>query len=206
MNHGFTALFFEAARILALLALAFKARSGQKRRISLWFLIYNAKGGGGSSMRERNFLIAFFAVFGPVSAHAAASPVAVTGLISSRLQLGIAELGAFPAVHVSATQISGRGPVPLDCTGAALSAIIAKAGLNVGKANNAKLAHSVLVTADDGYAVSLSLGEIDPDYGNENAIIATQCNGQPMEAPRLVVPGDKHGGRAVNGVVSIEVK
>ncbi len=62
--------------------------------------------------------------------------------------------------------------MPLDCTGAALSAIVAKAGLNVGKGNNAKLAHSVLITADDGCAAAPSLGEIDPDYGNENVIIA----------------------------------
>lgn len=157
-------------------------------------------------MRKCNFVIAILGLFGPVSAHAAGAPVAVTGLVSTPLQLTMAELGAFPATHVTATQVSGRGPVPLDCTGAALSAIIAKAGLKVGTANNAKLGHSVLVTADDGYAVSVSLGEIDPDYGNESVIIATACNGKPMDGPRLVVPSDKHAGRAVQGVVSIEVK
>lgn len=118
----------------------------------------------------------------------------------------MADLGEFPATHITATQVSGRGPVPLDCTGAALSAIIAKAGLNVGKGNNAKLAHSVVITADDGYGAALSLGEIDADYGNQNVIVATQCNGKMLDAPRLVVPGDRHAGRAVNGVVSIEVK
>jgi DMSO/TMAO reductase YedYZ molybdopterin-dependent catalytic subunit len=149
--------------------------------------------------------IVILAVFGAVPARAA-QPVAVGGLVSNPLHLTLADLNAFPAEHVSVTQVSGRGPVPLDCTGAKLRTILDKAGLNVGKGNNAKLAHSVLITADDGYAAALSLGEIDADYGDENAIIATQCNGKPMQAPRLVVPGDKHGGRAVNGVVSIDVK
>jgi DMSO/TMAO reductase YedYZ molybdopterin-dependent catalytic subunit len=157
-------------------------------------------------MKKHLRAIAILAGLSPVCAMAAGAPLAVTGLVSNPLHLTLADLSGFPATHVSATQVSGRGPVPLDCTGASLAAILDKAVLNLGSKNNAKLAHSVLISADDGYAVALSLGEIDPDYGNESAIIATTCNGKPMDAPRLVVPSDKHGGRAVNGVVSIEVK
>jgi hypothetical protein len=50
------------------------------------------------------------------------------------------------------------------------------------------------------------LGEIDPDYGHAAPVIATDCGGKALEAPRLVVPGDGHAGRAVRGVVTIEVK
>jgi DMSO/TMAO reductase YedYZ molybdopterin-dependent catalytic subunit len=150
-------------------------------------------------------LIAFFLAISP-AALAADPPIAVTGLVNTPLHLTLADLGGFPATHVSATQVSGHGPVPLDCTGVSLGAIIAKAGLDVGAKNNANLAHTLLVTGDDGYAVALSLGEIDPNYGSAPAIIATTCNGKPEENPRLVVPNDKHGGRAVQGVVSIEVK
>lgn len=157
-------------------------------------------------MTKPAYAAVLFAMLFPASAHAADAAITVNGLVATPLHLSMADLGVFPTVHVSATQISGRGPVPLDCSGAALGAIIAKAGLNVGKGNNAKLAHSVVITADDGYAALVSLGEIDPDYGNQNAILATQCNGKPMDAPRLVVPGDRHGGRAVSGVVSLEVK
>ena len=149
--------------------------------------------------------IAFFLTVSP-AALAAAPPIAVTGLVSTPLHLTVADLGNFPATHVSASQISGHGPVPLDCIGAAVSAILSKAALNLGKDRNANLAHSLLVTGDEGYAVSLSLGEIDPDYGNAEPVIATSCNGKALDNPRLVVPHDKHGGRAVQGVVSIEVK
>ncbi|HVZ27198.1 MAG TPA: hypothetical protein VG798_00945 [Rhizomicrobium sp.] len=137
----------------------------------------------------------------------AAEPgIALTGLVDHPLTLTLTDLRGFPSVHVAATQVSGKGPVRLDCSGAAVNALLDKAGLNLGKANNARLAHGLLVTADDGYAVMVSLGEIDPDYGNEQAIIATDCGGQALDAPRLVMPADKHGGRAVRGVAKIEVK
>jgi DMSO/TMAO reductase YedYZ molybdopterin-dependent catalytic subunit len=158
-------------------------------------------------MKRHRCLIAILVLVGAASAQAATDPpLAVTGLVSNPLHLTLAELGTFPVTHVSATQVSGHGPVPLDCSGASLAAILDKAGLNVGNKNNARLGHSVLVTADDGYAIAFSMGEIDPDYGSENVIVATQCNGKTLENPRLVVSSDKHAGRAVQGVVSIEVK
>jgi hypothetical protein len=154
--------------------------------------------------RLESIAIALFLI--PAAACAAEPSLSLSGLVAHPLHLTLTELRSFPAIHVSATQASGKGPVVLDCGGAALTALLDKAALNVGKGNNAKLGHSVLITADDGYAVALSLGEIDPDYGNAGPVIATDCGGKPLDAPRLVVPGDKHGGRAVKGVVSIDVK
>jgi hypothetical protein len=145
-------------------------------------------------------------ILGSTGARAADAGLSLTGLIVHPAHMSMSDLRALAPSHVTATQVSGHGPVPLDCTGPAVTALLDKASLNVGKDRNASLAHSILVTADDGYAVSLSLGELDPDYGNARAIIATDCNGKPEDAPRLVVPGDKHGGRAVRGVVTIEVK
>ena len=138
---------------------------------------------------------------------AAAEPsLAVTGLVAHPQHLSLADLRALPATHVAATQVSGRGPVALDCSGASLTALLKAAEPSFGAANNAKLAHTLLVTADDGYAVAISMGEIDPDYGHASAIIATDCGAKALATPRLVVPGDVHGGRAVQGVVTIEVK
>ena len=150
--------------------------------------------------------IVFALLLLPLAARAAEPSLSVSGLVVHPLHLTLADLKSFPAVHVSATQASGKGPVVLDCTGAAVTALLDKAALNIGKDKNANLAHTLLVTADDGYTVALSLGEIDPDYGNAGPIIAPDCGGKPLDAPRLVVPNDKHGGRAVKGVVSIAVK
>lgn len=140
------------------------------------------------------------------SAIAAETPIAVSGIVTHPLTLSSADLHGFPVVSVSSTQVSGRGPVKLDCRGVSVKAILDKAVLTLGTGLNPSLSHTVLITADDGYQVALSMGELDPDYGNAGAIIATDCNGQPLDAPRLVVPHDGHGGRAVRGVVKIEVK
>ena len=142
----------------------------------------------------------------PPAAWAAEPVLSVTGLVSKPLHLTLAELRALPATHISATQLSGRGPVALDCTGVALSVLLARASPSIGSQRNAGLAHTLLATSDDGYAVALSFGELDPDYGHAQAVLATDCGGKPLEAPRLIVPGDGHAGRAVRGVVTIEVK
>ena len=147
--------------------------------------------------------ISLFLAFG---VRAAEPSLSVTGLVSKPFHLSLGELRTLPATHVAATQVSGRGPVVLDCRGVAVPILLERASPSFGTQRNASLAHSLLVTGDDGYAVALSLGEIDPDYGHAVAIVATDCGGKPLEAPRLIVPGDAHAGRAVRGVVTIEVR
>jgi hypothetical protein len=142
----------------------------------------------------------------PFTAQAAEPALSLSGLVAHPLHLTLADLRALPPTHVSATQISGHGPVALDCAGPSISSLLAKATLSVGSAKNAYLAHTLVVAADDKYTVALSLGELDADYGNAGAIIATDCGGKPEDSPRLVMPNDKHGGRAVRGVVSMDVK
>jgi DMSO/TMAO reductase YedYZ molybdopterin-dependent catalytic subunit len=155
------------------------------------------------------FAAAFTLLSFPVlsgAAIAADPPLALTGLVAHPLHLSLADLKALPPIHVSATQMSGHGPVPLDCTGVPLAALLKTATPNFGDARNANLAHTLLVTGDDGYAVSLSFGEIDADYGKAQPLVATACGGKQLDSPRLVVPGDGHAGRSIQGVVSIEVK
>ena len=54
----------------------------------------------------------------------------------------------------------------------------------------------------------ISTGEIAPDFGGKPALLAYRRNDEaPAERGfRLVMPGDKHGGRYVRDVVSIEVE
>jgi hypothetical protein len=142
----------------------------------------------------------------PLAAHAADATLSITGLVSHPLQLSMADLRALPQVHVIPQMQNANGVVTLDCTGAALLDILDRASPSFGAAKNAKLAHTLLFTANDGYAVALSFGEIDADYGGAAPVIATDCAGKPLAAPRLVVPSDVHAGRAIHGVVTIEIK
>jgi hypothetical protein len=68
------------------------------------------------------------------------------------------------------------------------------------------LSYTLLFTADDGYQVALAVAETDAWAGHIAPILATGCNGKDLDAPRLIVPSDGAAGRAVNGVISIEVK
>lgn len=76
--------------------------------------------------------------------------------------------------------------------------------------NNAKLRVTVMVTGADEYQVALGWGELDPDYGAAPMLLAYSSDGQPMGdkqgMARLVVPGDKRGGRYVSTVESIELR
>ncbi len=139
-------------------------------------------------------------------AMAAEPGLAIMGKVAHPQSLSLAELRALPQAHVAVTQTSGHGPVVLDCQGPALSALIDRAAPVLEGRKNAALALSVLVTAADGYAVALSFGEFDPNYGGASPLVATDCGGKPLEAPQLVVPGDKHAGRTVHHVVTLEIR
>jgi DMSO/TMAO reductase YedYZ molybdopterin-dependent catalytic subunit len=59
----------------------------------------------------------------------------------------------------------------------------------------------VLATGSDGYEATLSLGEIDANFGNQQDIIAYLMNGQPLGTDgfaRLVLPDDIRAGRWVS--------
>lgn len=150
--------------------------------------------------------LAMTACLAPSHADGAAAGLTVSGLVARPMQLSLAQLRAMPQIHVAITQASGHGPVVLDCTGPGIFILLQHASPSFGPGRNAALAHTLLFTADDGYAVALSLGEVDPNYQKSAPIMATDCAAQPLVAPRLIVPGDGHAGRAVAGVVSMEIR
>ena len=81
-------------------------------------------------------------------------------------------------------------------------------GINEAE-SRANLRHTLMITGRDGYAVALSVGEIDPKLAGEPAIIAYLRNDQPFssgDALQLVMQWDRHDTRNVHDVVRIEVK
>jgi hypothetical protein len=70
---------------------------------------------------------------------------------------------------------------------------------------NDLLSFAVLALGADGYSALVSYGEISPDFGNRGLLLSTTEDGAALARPRLVVPGDRRGGRYVTDVVELHV-
>jgi hypothetical protein len=141
----------------------------------------------------------------PKCACATNVPVIVKGMQTAET-LSLDDLRKLPPVKVSVTQHTDHGDVVDAFSGPLLWTILDSAGWVNGPQKNAYLSHTIFVTGADGYAAALSEGEIDPKLEGKQVILATDEDGKPLDAPRLVVPGDAHASRGVHDVVSIEVK
>lgn len=137
----------------------------------------------------------------------AQAQVAVTGAVSKPLMLNAADLAAMPQVTLHVAFNTSHGPESADFAGVPLWAILQQAGLVEDSAKGGNLRHGILVTGADGYGVLLSAGELDPAFAGVQAILAVTENGQPIQQGiRLVVPGDKKGGRSVRHVSTVQVE
>ena len=73
---------------------------------------------------------------------------------------------------------------------------------------NDSLGMYVVATGSDGYKAVISLGEIDPGFGNQADLVAYQLDGAALTTngfARLVVPSDVKAGRFVSNLISLEV-
>lgn len=141
---------------------------------------------------------------------AAAAPATPTLTIDApgkpRLTLDAAALAAMPQVNVTR---SDHGKA-VQCTGVPLSALLARAGAPSGEQlRGPALASGLVVSASDGYRVLFSLGELDGTLGKAEAVLATVCNGQKLDAAtgplRLIVPNDSRPARSVRQVTRLTI-
>lgn len=133
----------------------------------------------------------------------------VAGTVQQPLHLTVQDIESVPAEHVNASFVTEHGEQRGDYTGVSLWALLERAKLADVPGRRGHLWQSVTVTGRDGYAVMISIGELDPNFEGKAVIIAYKRDDQPLPAAeglRLVVPGDKHAGRSVRDVVRIEVK
>ena len=130
------------------------------------------------------------------AAAAPAGPVAVTPQLLQNLAVISVEFDAHGKQHT--------------CKGPTLNDVLARIGAPRGKALHGKaLAKGLRVRGRDGYEVLFSLGELDPSIGNTSAVIATECDGAPLDAKdgplRLIVPRDHRPARSVRQLDSLEI-
>lgn len=146
------------------------------------------------------------ALFGLAGGAYAAEPaVDVNGHAEHALHLTAADLKALPQASADVSFETGHGQQSAHYTGALLWDVVEKAGVADEPGAKAKhhLQHAVLVTGRDGYAVAVAIGEIDPDFENKTILLVDDGAEKGF---RLIVPGDKKGGRAVRDVVRIEIE
>jgi DMSO/TMAO reductase YedYZ molybdopterin-dependent catalytic subunit len=133
--------------------------------------------------------------------------LAVEGDIPSPLSLTADDLAKMPRETASVPAPDGTKIV---YEGVTLLAVLQKAGAPFGKQLRGKVISTyVRAKAMDGYQVIFTLGELDPDFGNETILLADKRDGKPLpdkQGPlRLVCPNDKEGARSVRMLETLEV-
>jgi len=147
-------------------------------------------------------IVALSLVAGPALAQ---SPeLVLQGKVRQPQRLTFEDLKKMPAEHADVSYQTDRGPVIASFTGVLLWSLIGAAGGIDDSAKNPELRHAIRITAKDGYVVVTSSGEIAPDFGARGVIVAYERDGKPLDEFRIVMPGDKHGGRNVRDVVNVE--
>jgi hypothetical protein len=132
----------------------------------------------------------------------------IVGNVKQKLVLNTAVLSKLPSKTLTVTFQAGSQTETHTFTGPLLRDVLDLAGPQFDAAvKNDRLRHYISVTGSDGYQVLVAWGEIDPDFANQNILLATTQDGVSLagEGPRLVVPSDGRGGRYVSGVARVRL-
>jgi molybdate transport system substrate-binding protein len=149
--------------------------------------------------------------FDPVGLIEPAPPL--PGLLVQRIgqashMLSFERLAALKPVTQRVGFLTSQGEQQNEWTGPLLWDVLAASGVAdaIKPAEHVRLA--VRVTGADGYTAVVALAEISPQFAGRPVQLADHLNGAllPGHGLRLVVPGDKRGGRSVRDVVRIDIE
>ncbi|MEU2630023.1 molybdopterin-dependent oxidoreductase [Kitasatospora sp. NPDC007106] len=133
--------------------------------------------------------------------------VRLTGRLDAPLELTVAELRALPAHRVEVVfDCLSSGPQRHGFEGPRLWDVLRAARPRVDLRGRKQRPHLLLdVTGADGHRAVLSWAEIDPEFGNQQVLLATSIDGSPLDeaGPQLVVPADVCGARYVSGITEV---
>ncbi len=122
--------------------------------------------------------------------------------------LSPADFRALP--HVTITVHNGHNNAAETYSGVPLATLLAKVNAPLGKELHGEAMTSyVIATGSDGYAVVLSLAEVDPSFHGGQVLVADTRDGQPLgkNGPfQLIVADDKRPARWVHNLNSIAVQ
>ncbi|MFV0280578.1 MAG: hypothetical protein ACK5JM_07440 [Rhodoblastus sp.] len=131
-------------------------------------------------------------------------------LVSRETEIAIDRkaIADLPVVEMKVGFETSKGRREATYTGALLWSALEKAGAFAGIDERARLGKSITVIGKDGFRASLAVAEIDPEFANKQVLIAYRSDGAPFpdNELRLIVPGDKRGGRSVRNVARLEIR
>lgn len=117
--------------------------------------------------------------------------------------LSVEQIAALPAISQhAAIEHDDR-----EWTGPLLWDVLANAGA-VDPTKPADAVHLVVrVIGADGWTAVFGLAELSPQFVGKPIQLADRMNGEPIpnQGLRLIVPGERRGGRSVRDVVRVEV-
>jgi DMSO/TMAO reductase YedYZ molybdopterin-dependent catalytic subunit len=136
-----------------------------------------------------------------------ADAVTVTGPGGTAARIGADALAALPRVSTTVAYETDAGPRRVAFEGPLLWDVLVKAGAVDPAAPRKQVRQIVLLEGRDRYTAALALGELAPDFEGKQVILADRMDGAalPPEHWRIVVPGDRRGGRNVRDVARIAV-
>jgi hypothetical protein len=110
----------------------------------------------------------------PVSATpAAGETIELMGLVQDPGPISVGDLQALPSETVEVTYESGGAPEDHTITWVRLYDVLEHVGIAADPAiHHPLLSRSLIVTANDGYQIVLSGGELDPAFGNAPMLLA----------------------------------
>lgn len=138
-----------------------------------------------------------------------APAVEIGGLVARPARLDSAALARLPYAELMMADGHGASSDSARYRGVLIWELIRQAGpLTDSTRKGDLLRHYVLVTASDGYQITLSVGEILPEYGAQPVMLAWLRNGEPLDSAhgmaQLFVPGDRRRGRSVHNVARLD--
>ena len=140
-------------------------------------------------------------------AGAGAEGITLTAPSGAPVTITESVLDALPATHADIAFDTEHGPSHAAFDGPLLWDVLVREGAIDPARPREQPARGCDATGSDGYSALLALGEISPEFENKKVMLAERMNGERLgpDHLRIVVPGDKRGGRSVHDVAWITV-
>ena len=126
----------------------------------------------------------------------------VTGAVINGMTFDLAALKALPAITETVGGTTYVGVSLWDLLNTTTGIVTDPA------VKNDVLDKFVVATGSDGYKALISMGEIDPAFGDQPDLVAYEADGTLLDTngfARLVVPGDVKAGRYVSNLINLQV-